>query len=142
MADVSPPPDALDGMQEASEFLRLLGCHIDEAGPTQMIGWFEVGPAHHQPFGIVHGGVYSSVVETFASIGAWLAVRDLGLTAVGVSNTTDFLRSERSGRMQVVARARHQGRTQQLWEVTISRASDGRDVALGRVRLQNIPQAS
>ena len=122
----------------ASEFLRLLGCHVDEVGPTRLAGWFEVGPQHHQPFGILHGGVLSSVVETFASIGAWVAVRDQGKTTVGVANATDFLRSTTSGRLDVVATAVFQGRSQQLWEVVITRAADGKDVARGRVRLQNI----
>lgn len=130
--------NALLGGAEVSEFVRTLGLNVDEAGPTHIVGWFEAGPQHHQPFGIIHGGVYSSVVETIASLGAWLAVRDQGLVAVGISNTTDFLRPAPGGPMTVVAQALHQGRTQQLWGVTISRASDGKDMALGRVRLQNI----
>lgn len=123
---------------EASAFLRLLNCHFDEATATRMTGWFETGPDHHQPFGLLHGGVLCSVVETFASVGAWLAVRDTGMATVGVSNTTDFLRSTTSGRLDVVASAIHQGRSQQLWEVIITRASDGKEVARGKVRLQNV----
>lgn len=122
----------------SSEFLRLLGCQFDEVGPTRMTGWFDTGSQHHQPFGILHGGVLASVVETFASVGAWLAVRDSGRSAVGVSNTTEFLRATTAGRLDVVATAVHQGRTQQLWDVVISRAADGKDVARGRVRLQNV----
>jgi uncharacterized protein (TIGR00369 family) len=125
-------------MLAASDFLRLLDCHFDEASPTRLTGWFDTGPQHHQNSGIVHGGVLCSVVETYASIGAWLAVRDSGRTVVGVSNTTDFIRSGTSGRLDVDARAVHQGRTAQLWEVVISRHSDGKDVARGRVRLQNL----
>jgi uncharacterized protein (TIGR00369 family) len=134
----SPAVDAERDLLGSSEFLRLLGIHFDEVGPTRVTGWFETGPQHHQPFGILHGGVLSSVVETFASVGAWLAVRDSGRSAVGVANATDFLRSTTSGRLDVAAGAVHQGRTQQLWDVAISRASDGKDVARGRVRLQNV----
>lgn len=130
--------EAERNMLGASEFLRLLDCHFEEAGTARVRGWFEAGPQHHQPFGILHGGVLCSVVETFASIGAWLAVRDHGRTAVGVSNTTDFLRPTTGGRLDVDARAVHQGHTQQLWEVVVSRAGDGQDVARGRVRLQNL----
>jgi 1,4-dihydroxy-2-naphthoyl-CoA hydrolase len=122
----------------ASEFLRLLGIHLVDVGPTQVTGWFDVGPQHHQPFGLLHGGVLASVVETVASVGAFSAVRDSGRNAVGVANSTDFLRSTTSGRLEVVATAVYQGRTQQLWDVVITRAADGKDVARGRVRLQNI----
>jgi uncharacterized protein (TIGR00369 family) len=121
-----------------SEFLRLLDIHYEEQGPTRVTGWFEVGPQHHQPFGILHGGVLASVVETFASVGAWLAVRDDGRMAVGVANATDFLRPTTSGRLNVVATPFHQGSTQQLWDVLITRADDGKAVARGRVRLQNL----
>ncbi|MGH7723713.1 MAG: PaaI family thioesterase [Candidatus Dormibacteria bacterium] len=126
------------GRYDGSEFLRLLGCHFDEVGPTRLTGWVEVGPQHHQYFGLVHGGLLSSVAESFASIGAWVAVRDSGRHTVGVSNTTDFLRSTTAGVLDVVATALYQGRSQQLWEVAITRAADGKDVARGRVRLQNI----
>jgi 1,4-dihydroxy-2-naphthoyl-CoA hydrolase len=122
----------------ASEFLTLLGIHLEEVTATRVIGWFEVGPQHHQPFGLVHGGVQASVVETVASVGAVMAVRDSGRTAVGVANSTDFLRSTTSGRLDVEATAVYQGRSQQLWDVLITRAVDGKDVARGRVRLQNI----
>ncbi len=122
----------------ASEFLMLLGVHLEEVTATRVTGWFEVGPQHHQPFGLVHGGVHASVVETVASVGAVAAVRDSGRTAVGVANSTDFLRSTTSGRLEVVGTAVYQGRSQQLWDVLITRAVDGKDVARGRVRLQNI----
>ncbi len=123
---------------ERSEFMRLLGCRFDEVSPSRITGWFDTGPQHHQPDGIVHGGVLASIVETYASIGAWLSVRESGRTAVGVSNTTDFLRPTTAGRLDVAAAAVHQGRSQQLWEVVITRATDGKDVARGRVRLQNV----
>jgi acyl-coenzyme A thioesterase PaaI-like protein len=57
---------------------------------------------------------------------------------VGVANSTDFLRSTVSGRLDVVGTAVYQGRTLQLWDVVITRAVDGKDVARGRVRLQVI----
>ncbi len=125
-------------MLGTSDFLELLGCRFDRVTPTRVAGWFEVGPQHHQPFGILHGGVLTAVVETFASIGAWIAVRESGRSAVGVANATDFLRSTVAGRLDVVATAVYQGRSQQLWDVVIARADDGKEVARGRVRLQNI----
>ena len=141
MSDTSESGATLEANRQmggTSAFLDLLGCHFDEVGPTRLRGWFVVGPQHHQPFGILHGGVLSSVVETFASIGAWVAVRDSGRTTVGVANATDFIRSTTAGRLDVVATAIHQGASQQLWDVVISRAEDGKDVARGRVRLQNL----
>jgi 1,4-dihydroxy-2-naphthoyl-CoA hydrolase len=94
---------------------------------------------HHQPFGRVHGGIYAIAVEGVASAGACEAVADRGMYAVGTNNNTDFLRPVTVAEIEVVAEALFQGRTQQLWEVTITRVQDGKLVARGRLRLQNLP---
>ena len=113
------------------------GLHLEEVGPARVAGWIDLGPEHHQPMGLVHGGVYATVIETAASVGAALAAMEEGLVAVGVNNNTHFLRSMTSGRVSLVAEPVQQGRTQQLWEVRIADAED-RLVAIGQVRLQNI----
>jgi 1,4-dihydroxy-2-naphthoyl-CoA hydrolase len=61
---------------------------------------------------------------------------------VGVSNSTDFLRPVTEGSVEVVAEPIMQGKIQQLWEVMITRSDDGKEVARGRVRLQNVPLPS
>jgi uncharacterized protein (TIGR00369 family) len=95
---------------------------------------------HHQPFGIVHGGFYALAVEGIASYGANAAVAGEGKYAVGTSNTTDFLRPVSHAEVEIVAEPIFQGRTQQLWEVSISRTDDGKLVAKGKLRLQNLPK--
>ena len=122
-----------------SELMALLDIQFDERTPTRVTGSVAADERHHQPWGLVHGGLYTTVVETFATTGAFEAIKDRGERAVGVSNLTDFLRPHSSGRLDVVAGAVHQGRTQQLWQVEIRRPEDGKLVARGQVRLQNVP---
>ncbi len=122
----------------SSEFVRLLDLEFDECTPTRVTGSVAADARHHQPWGLVHGGLYTTAIETFATIGAFTAVKDQGMQAVGVSNLTDFLRPHRSGRLDVLATAIHQGRTQQLWQVELRRAEDEKLVARGQVRLQNV----
>jgi acyl-coenzyme A thioesterase PaaI-like protein len=52
---------------------------------------------------------------------------------------TDFLRSMQAGIVDVAAEPVIQGRVQQLWRVIITRREDGKAVAQGQVRLQNVP---
>ncbi len=118
--------------------MRLLEIEFNERGPTHVRGSIAADERHHQPWGIVHGGLYTTAIETFATTGAFEAVKGRGQRAVGVSNTTDFLRPHREGRLNVVAVAIHQGRTQQLWQVEIRRPEDEKLVARGQVRLQNV----
>jgi 1,4-dihydroxy-2-naphthoyl-CoA hydrolase len=123
---------------QPSQFMSLLDIQFDELGPTRVSGSVAADERHHQPWGLVHGGLYTAAIETFATTGAYEAVKERGQQAVGVSNVTDFLRPHRSGRLEVVAVAVQQGRTQQLWQVDVRRVEDDKLVARGHVRLQNV----
>jgi 1,4-dihydroxy-2-naphthoyl-CoA hydrolase len=121
----------------ASPFVAAMKFEVTEASGSRVVGHVELGPDQHTPWGVVHGGVYCSVVESAASIGASTAVLEYGQFAVGVNNNTDFLRAMTGGRVDVVAEPIQQGRTQQLWQVLLTR-EDGKLVARGQVRLQNV----
>jgi 1,4-dihydroxy-2-naphthoyl-CoA hydrolase len=118
-------------------FVDSMGLVVDEITGTHVVGHMDLDQRHHTPWGIVHGGVYTSAVETAASVGASAAVEDRGQAAVGLTNTTHFLRSITEGRVQVEAVALNQGRTQQLWKVDITDET-GRLIAHGELRLQNL----
>jgi uncharacterized protein (TIGR00369 family) len=92
-----------------------------------------------QPHGIVHGGVYCSIVESVASVsaGVWLESKGLGSNVVGVNNNTDFLRAIKAGAVTATSTPIHRGRRQQIWLVEITDAN-GKMVARGQVRLQNL----
>jgi uncharacterized protein (TIGR00369 family) len=117
--------------------VRAAGLVVDEVGPTAVRGSIQIGADHHTPWGIVHGGVYATAIESAASIGASAAVAESGQVAVGLTNTTHFLRSITEGRVEVEASALNQGRTQQLWRVDVHDGA-GRLLAHGEVRLQNV----
>ncbi|MGH8902030.1 MAG: PaaI family thioesterase [Egibacteraceae bacterium] len=125
------------------EFDELIGIRNVEIGPDRCVSLTELRPELHQPFGVVHGGVYAAIIESLASIGAntWLTDSSgfrPGLRAVGVSNHTDFLRSARQGRLRAEAMPIQRGQTFQLWAVTVT-DDDGRLCAHGKVRLANLP---
>jgi 1,4-dihydroxy-2-naphthoyl-CoA hydrolase len=142
VAPTTPGAPTLDPatFELAGAFVKLAGLVVDEVTDSRVAGHLDLGPDHHTPWGIVHGGVYSTAVESAASIGASAAVRDRGMVAVGLTNTTHFLRSVTSGRVDVEAVALNQGRTQQLWKVDITNG-EGKLVAHGEVRLQNVTAA-
>lgn len=118
-------------------FNRTLGLSFEETGPDRVVVGLEIRPELLQPYGIVHGGVWCSMVETAASVGAALWFGERG-RVVGVANHTNFLRAIGEGRVTGVATPIHRGRTQQLWLVEI-RDRDDRLVARGEVRVQNLP---
>lgn len=137
-------PDAIsddfDGYYDREHFDALVGLVYDQIGPDRVTAHLDAGAKHQQPFGIVHGGVYAGIVESLASVGgAVWANQELGHTRVaGVSNSTDFFRAHREGRLDGVAEPVHRGRSQQVWQVSVTRGSDGRLVARGQVRLHHL----
>jgi 1,4-dihydroxy-2-naphthoyl-CoA hydrolase len=126
------------GLDAAPPFLRAAGLQVEEATGARVTATIAAGPDQHTPWGVVHGGVYTTAVESACSIGASLAVIDNGEYAVGLANHTDFLRPHVEGELRVTATPVQKGRTQQLWQCDIARA-DGKLVARGQLRLQNVP---
>lgn len=86
----------------------LLGLTFDEASGDRVVIRWKVRPELHQPAGILHGGVYCTVVETVGSVGGTLWFGDRG-SVVGVSNQTDFLRAVREGELVAVGTPVHRG---------------------------------
>ena len=117
-------------------FAESLGLVLDRADGDEVRAHWPVSEEMHQPYGILHGGVHCSVVETLASVGAAIWFGDRG-TVVGVSNTTDFYRAITEGNLRSSARPVHRGRSQQVWLVETVDDQD-RIVARGQVRLQNL----
>jgi uncharacterized protein (TIGR00369 family) len=117
-------------------FVRHLGVEFGEVSADSVTATWTANPDLHQPYGIVHGGVHCSVIETLASVGAATWMGDRG-QVVGVNNNTDFYRAVREGTLTSTATPIHRGRSQQVWVVE-THDSDGRLAARGQVRLQNL----
>lgn len=125
-------------LERAPAFVRAAGLEVGEVSAERVTGTIAAGPEHHTPWGVVHGGVYATAIESACSIGASVAVARDGMFAVGLANHTDFLRPHRDGELRLTATPVHRGRGQQLWQCEIARG-DGKLVARGQVRLQNVP---
>ena len=110
-----------------------MGIHFVHATADEVVAELEIGPQHHQPYGIVHGGVHAGLIETVASVGAALAAMARGQSVVGLENHTSFLNAVREGKLRATARPLTRGRRTQVWEATVTDA-EGRTVASGRVR--------
>lgn len=120
-----------------SGFDALIGLSFDEVTKDGVTASFEIRPELQQPYGILHGGVLCTVVESVGSVSgaAWY-----GGPVVGTSNHTNFLRATRSGRLTARSTPVHRGKTQQLWDIDIT-DEQGRLVAKGQLRLANLSSA-
>ena len=113
-----------------------IGMEYTEVTPDKVVMTVEIGPHLHQPYGIVHGGVYCAIAEEVASVAGAVWLGGEG-KVVGVNNSTDFLRAVREGALTATGTPVHRGRSQQLWRVEIV-DDEGRMAAVGQVRLANL----
>jgi 1,4-dihydroxy-2-naphthoyl-CoA hydrolase len=87
-----------------------------------------------QPMGIVHGGVYATMAEGMVSEATFRAVYPDGNIAVGMANSTNFLRPISAGTIHAEARRRHRGRTTWVWDIDFT-DDEGRLCAATRVTM-------
>ena len=120
-------------------FDLLYGLEVTEIGDGLMRGKVAIRDQIKQPAGLVHGGIYAAIGESLATTGTALAVVDDGMTAMGMSNQTSFLRPATGSSINAQARARHRGRTTWVWEVELS-GDDGKLCALTRVTVAVRPR--
>jgi uncharacterized protein (TIGR00369 family) len=115
-------------------FNTALGLEFIQVTTEEVIAEVVVKPAHLQPYGLVHGGVYAAMIETLCSTGAAINALARGQTTVGQENATSFIRAVRGGTLRGRATPLTRGRRSHVWEAKIN-DDQGRLVAAGRVRL-------
>src|ERR1700694_3659137 len=115
-------------------WVKEMGLHFAEATPERVVATIDISPRHHQGYGIVHGGVYSSIIETLASVGAHLFAVENGRAVAGLENHTSFVRAIREGHLTATATPLARGRRRQLWQCEIVDEA-GRLISAGRGRL-------
>jgi 1,4-dihydroxy-2-naphthoyl-CoA hydrolase len=125
---------SLPDLPEGSPFDSYYGLEIAEASDELVRGRVVVREHHKQLTGVVHGGVYASVAEAFASYGTTLGVLEVGMVGLGMSNHSSFLRPIADGTIHAEARPRHRGRTTWIWDVDFT-DDDGHVCAVSRVTI-------
>jgi uncharacterized protein (TIGR00369 family) len=111
-----------------------LGFETLESGPERVKGRVAVEERVQQPMGLIHGGVYAALAESLASAATFNAVYPDGYFAVGLSNSTSFIRPITSGYVNAEGIRRHKGRTTWIWDIDFS-DDEGRLCATTRVTM-------
>ena len=112
-------------------FTEHLGIEHLDPGDADAAARVEVTDKVRQPFGIVHGGLYSLLAETITSRATGEAVVPEGNVPLGQSNSATFLRPIASGHVLATGRVIHRGRTSWVWDVECT-DDEGRVAAVVR----------
>lgn len=99
--------------------MTTLGMTMEEMTPERVVFSMPVTPHHHQPYGLMHGGVSLALAETVASAGSVQFVDTATQMVVGLEINANHLRSVSSGLVKAVGIPIHVGRRTVVWEIKI-----------------------
>jgi 1,4-dihydroxy-2-naphthoyl-CoA hydrolase len=147
MTTPGTPTPGMPTVEQMNESVRgydkHYGLEFVEFADTEVHAQVRVRDEIKQPLGLVHGGLYASLAESMTSLATAAAVMSDGKTAVGMSNSTSFLRPITEGTVHARAERLHGGRTTWVWDVTFSDDA-GRTCAVTRmtIAVRTLPASS
>ncbi|MHB8827290.1 MAG: PaaI family thioesterase [Acidimicrobiales bacterium] len=111
-----------------------LGVRVVESSKERVVLAVDVGPIHHQPYGILHGGVSALLAEGAASFGGALNVKSDQIV-VGTELSCSHLRPMSEGTLSATATPVRLGRSVQVWGIEMT-DERGRLISVARCSLQ------
>jgi 1,4-dihydroxy-2-naphthoyl-CoA hydrolase len=128
-----------DGQVKPAHFDELVGTEWLSDDPDDARVRLSIRDELRQPFGLMHGGVMSTLIESICSRATAGAVYGQGMAAMGQSINVSFIRPVTEGGVEVRARARHRGRTTWLWQAEVVN-DEGKVCALAQMTIAVRPR--
>ena len=129
--------EAISEIVNQSPYFSLLSMKIKELGSGTSILEIELEEKHLQPLGMVHGGVFASVMDAAAFWAVYPRVKDgMGLTTVEIK--VNFLAPVQKGKLIAKGRCIKIGRTLALGEAYIN-GTEGNLLAHGTATMMIVP---
>jgi len=116
---------------------KTLGIEFKELTPTRVVATMPITPAHHQPYGYLHGGASVALAESVASVGGMLNCRP-GKGVVGLEINANHVRPRRSPSACRIGAPLHTGQTTHIWEIKIYDETE-KLVCISRCTLAVVP---
>jgi 1,4-dihydroxy-2-naphthoyl-CoA hydrolase len=124
-------PEALNAFRK-NTLLETLGIVITKSEPGYLEGTMPVGPAVHQPMGILHGGASVVLAESLGSIGSFAALNDEDYIPVGMEINANHVRSMKEGILTGKAKLIHQGKKTHIWSIELLN-EEGKLICISRL---------
>lgn len=99
--------------------METLGIVFTEVGDDYLVATMPVNDRVHQPMGLLHGGATVALAESVASAASMLFIDTSSQEVRGIEITANHVRSVRSGTVTATAKAVHNGKMTQLWEIRV-----------------------
>lgn len=119
-------------------YFRLLSMRIEQVGIGFSLLEIDLAEKHLQPFGLVHGGVFASIVDATAFWALFCGIEDPNAGATTVDLKLNYLAPAVSGRLIARGRQIRLGKTLGYAEATVTDQND-RLLAHGTSTLMVMP---
>jgi 1,4-dihydroxy-2-naphthoyl-CoA hydrolase len=110
-----------------SEMLGFEITGFDENGLTASM---QIQAHHHAPNGYLHAASIITLADTACGFGCMLTLPEGANSFTTIELKSNHLGTAREGKLEVIAKPVHSGRTTQVWDATVSTA--GKTIALFR----------
>jgi uncharacterized protein (TIGR00369 family) len=128
------PDCTLDALRtRGSGFLPgLVGFRATALAEGRLDAELDVTPALRAPNGYLHAATIVALADTACGYGCLAHLPDGAANFTTIELKANFLGTASGGTIACVARAVHLGASTQVWDATVTRAADGRTIALFR----------
>ena len=109
---------------------ELLGFEIIGFDEHGLIASMEIKAHHLAPNGYLHAAAIITLADTACGFGCMLSLPEGANSFTTIELKSNHLGTAREGKLEVLAKPVHSGRTTQVWDATVSAA--GKTIALFR----------
>ena len=105
---------------EKESLMRTLEIDFVDVGEDFLVARMPVTPKLHQPDGVLHGGATFALAESVGSAAAYLFNKTQNPMVRGIEMSGNHLKGISEGFVYAKAKAIHNGRTTQIWEIKVT----------------------
>ncbi len=121
-----------------SPYFTLLSMKISDIGIGYSVVEIDLAPKHLQPFGLVHGGAYASIIDAATFWAFFYEIEDQNAGATSVDLKLNYLAPAISGKLIAKGRQIKHGKTLGYAEAQVTN-ENGKILAHGTSTLMIIP---
>jgi 1,4-dihydroxy-2-naphthoyl-CoA hydrolase len=108
----------------AGTLMETLGIVFIASAADEVAATMPVGPATHQPMGLLHGGATVALAESLGSASSYMLIDREKQAVVGIEVNANHIRSVRTGTVKATGRLAHKGRATHVWDIRITNEQD------------------
>ena len=119
-------------ISDAENLPDLLGLVVTNSAELELSATMPITQAHLAPNGYLHAGSVVTLADSCSGHGCMANLPEGATSFTTVELKSNHLGTARDGTLECTAKARHAGRTTQVWDAEVNHRESGKVIALFR----------